>query len=690
MDEPTPNHPESTTRGVYAHAAPVYWAGGWRGILPLPIGQKKSPPTGWTGRDGRTPSYPDVQSWMDSSPSSNIALRMPPHVIGIDVDAHGHKKGAESFATLLVDLGPLPPTWISTARQDGTSGIRFYRVPAGTRWRERFAGPGIDLIHAGHRYAAVWPSTNPDAGGAPYVWIGPTGERGIGAPRIEDLPELPARWLEGLSESGEVAAPAAAVTASSTSTDPFAAPTRSWSMDEVRAELGPKLTAYRDLRTPEDSGFNQKLNDLAMFAGHFVPEFMSLEHATERLFEASEHNGSVAHQGAHAVHATIASGLGAGMRQPFRRRESDTEGSLDPSAPPPVAESDAVDRLMAEMLDVDAVLALPPPTPLIRDVLDLDSESWIISKAGGFKSFVALDMAAHVALGLPWRGRPVQQGKVVYVVAEGRKSIGQRLKAWIQTYGQRPDGLHVLPRPVQVRDAAGWATLVAACTRIEPVLIILDTQARITVGLAENDNGEMGVLTEAVRRLKEATGACVLVVHHQGRTGEDGRGASAIDGAQDTELKVVRPEGVARSDLTGTLVMDKQKDAAEDLEFEFQMRVVDLGIADDGRQLTSLALVPLDTDPFGTVARRPAPDWEERISENQGDIVAALRAHSDDSGALKAEILTWIKERRALDGRQAMPKTSFGSAVRDLKRKILITQIGQRYYLTEFIKDDES
>jgi hypothetical protein len=360
--------------------------------------------------------------------------------------------------------------------------------------------------------------------------------------------------------------------------------------------------------------------------------------------------------------------------------------------PPPVPEPDAVDRLLAEMLDVDAVLALPPPVPLIRDVLDMDSESWLISKAGGFKSFVALDMACHVVLGRAWRGQLVRQGPVVYVVAEGRKSIGLRVQAWIKTYGEKPAGLHILPRPVQVKDANGWAVLVEACRRIQPVGVILDTQARITVGLSENDNGEMGVLTEAVRRLKEATGACVLVVHHQGRSGDDARGASAIDGAQDTELKVVRPDGKDRSRLTGTLVMDKQKDAAEDVEFEFQMRVVDLGVADDGRKLTSLALAPISADPFDSLVRsKPEPDWEENLTVNMTDVLAAMRAASDETGATGADIRAWIKNLRSHEGRPDMTRTSFHSAVRDLKRREVVVAKGARYYLAELlVTEDET
>lgn len=675
---------EQTTEGVYATAALIYYEGGWRGVLPLPAGRKKSPPTGWTGHGAPYPSRADIQAWTEDRPAGNVALRMPPDVVGIDVDAYGQKPGGQSFAALEARLGPLPPTWTSTARTDEVSGIRFFRVPPGTRLRERAAGPGIELIHAGHRYAVVWPSTNPDAGGAPYVWIGPTGTRGVGAPRVHDLPELPTAWLEHLSgASADPFGDSEPVTRAE-STDPFALPSHPYSVDEAKAYVLPDYNAFKAM-TDEDVNFNQRLNDLAVLVSHFVPEFFTRADAEAWLYRAAEHNGSVAYQGASQVRATIASGLNANTWKACKR-EPEPEGSQEPPKPT----GDAVDALLAELLDIDALKALPPAEPLIWDVLDLDSESWLIAEAGGFKSFVALDWACHVVTGRPWRGRPVRRGEVVYVVAEGKKGIGKRVQAWTEVYGEEPRGLLVLPRPVQVRDGAGWATLVEACRRIQPVMVVLDTQARITVGLNENDNGEMGVLTEAVRRLREATGACVLVVHHIGRNGENARGASAIDGAQDSELKVIRPTDERdRKKLTARIVTDKQKDASEDVEFDIQMRVVDLGVSPEGRPLSSLAVEPLSTDPFGAVAVRARPDWEERYTENQADVALALAEHGDAFGATRAQVRMWVKQRRAHDGRPDMPATSFDSAVRDLVAREAVVRKGGRLFYAKHLEENE-
>lgn len=378
-------------------------------------------------------------------------------------------------------------------------------------------------------------------------------------------------------------------------------------------------------------------------------------------------------------------------------RESPENGEAAPEAGGwgPDGEA-AVAALMAKMLNREALDSIPAPTPLIRDVLDLDSESWIIGAPGGFKSFVALDWASHVALGLPWRGHPVTQGTVVYVVAEGKKGIPLRVGAWETTYGHRLDNVMFLPEPVQVKGpdsrhsgspSLQWKVLVEACRRIGPVMIVLDTQARITVGINENDNGEMGILIEAVRLLREKTGACVLVVHHTGRNGQDARGASALDGAQDTEIKVERPTGRhERAALTALVKIEKQKDGDESMEWPVQLRIVDLGVAPDGRPLSSLALEP--RGPFESAVQARPASWVENLTTNQGMVVAALREHSDRDGATVPTLRRWLKERADEGHGQALTDSSINSALRDLIKKGLIVKLGARYTLQEVLDAD--
>lgn len=248
-------------------------------------------------------------------------------------------------------------------------------------------------------------------------------------------------------------------------------------------------------------------------------------------------------------------------------------------------EAQLVEAMFAALLDVEQLRALAPPKPLINGVLDLETTAWLIGESGSYKSFVALDFAAHVGIGRPWRGHDVHQGEVLYVVAEGARGMRLRVDAWEREHGPLK-GVRFLPAPVQANDRAAWSALVTVCRRVAPALVIIDTQARVTIGLDENSNSDMSVYAERVDEIKRATGACVLTVHHLGRNGTNARGASAIDGAQDAELRVKKTGAFLIE-----LVMDKQKDQAEELPMALRLRRSEGGTdPETGRDLSSLVI----------------------------------------------------------------------------------------------------
>lgn len=186
--------------GPYEIAAHDLRRRGWS-PLPLPAGRKAPPPTGFTGYDALPVSGADVQAWLEESRGvGNVAVRTPDGVLGIDVDAYAGKPGAATMSTACELHGPLPPTVRSTSRDDGASGIYFFRVPAGRRWADR-VGTAVEVVHHGHRYAVVGPSRHPE--GRVYRWLDDQG-REVEAPRVEELPELPAAWVSAL-DCGDVA-----------------------------------------------------------------------------------------------------------------------------------------------------------------------------------------------------------------------------------------------------------------------------------------------------------------------------------------------------------------------------------------------------------------------------------------------------------------------------------------------------
>lgn len=191
----------------YAELALEYWDKGWRGVLPISRGTKGPPSKDYTGYGGVYPSYADVMAWIEDRPDDAIALRMPDDVIALDIDHYEkngkQKRGGDTLAHAESLWGKLPDTYVSSARVDCVSGIRYFKVPAGTRLMSllRFPNLGlgdVEIIQWGHRYAVVEPSVNPDAAGAPYKWMHTLDWCYTEIPDIEHLPELPPAWLEAL------------------------------------------------------------------------------------------------------------------------------------------------------------------------------------------------------------------------------------------------------------------------------------------------------------------------------------------------------------------------------------------------------------------------------------------------------------------------------------------------------------
>lgn len=253
-----------------------------------------------------------------------------------------------------------------------------------------------------------------------------------------------------------------------------------------------------------------------------------------------------------------------------------------------------VQALEAELLDSEALDSIEPLEPVIADVLYRDTLARVYGASGTFKSFMTLDFAGCVGTGTPWHGQEVTQGPVIYLVAEGMRGIRKRVRAWEQHHGRKMTGVYFLPRPVQAMDPE-WLVLVELCRRRRPALVVIDTQARVTVGVEENSNTEMGRVVDRMEQLRATSEACVLLVHHTGHDGDRGRGATAVKGALQTELGVERT-GKGLLDTQIKLKTGKQKDDEElgDVVFGLHQVALEGEFKDGGQPVTSVVLVPLD------------------------------------------------------------------------------------------------
>jgi hypothetical protein len=220
--------------------------------------------------------------------------------------------------------------------------------------------------------------------------------------------------------------------------------------------------------------------------------------------------------------------------------------------------ADRLAQLTARLVDTAGLDDIPPPDPLLDGILFRDSLAWLHGKPGHGKSFVSLDWAGCIASGFPWQRREViTKGPVVYLAAEGAAGLRQRVRAWEACTGQPMKDVAFLPVAVQLLDYTDREALIRLLAAQGPVLVVIDTQARVTVGAEENSAKDMGELVDAADRLRLATRACVLMVHHEARAGDTLRGSTALEGAATTIVRVSKDGPHLRLDNP------KQKDIAE-------------------------------------------------------------------------------------------------------------------------------
>lgn len=235
-------------------------------------------------------------------------------------------------------------------------------------------------------------------------------------------------------------------------------------------------------------------------------------------------------------------------------------------------------------------------TDTVAGLIGNQSTTVIYGQSGSGKTFVTLDLAYRVSLGLPWCGRRTMKGVVIYVAAESPRSVRRRLKALHDMHGHSDDFLS-LPEVVNMYDQSiDFAHLRIVLDAIgQPIrMIIFDTLARSMLGGNENSTEHMSTLVANGDRLRDRYRTNIVWVHHSGKDESLGaRGSSALRAATDTEIEV---KTSSRFNVT------KLRDA-DIFQVDFELRSVDIGAKKDGTTVTTCVVdwkgeaAPASNDP---------------------------------------------------------------------------------------------
>lgn len=199
-------------------------------------------------------------------------------------------------------------------------------------------------------------------------------------------------------------------------------------------------------------------------------------------------------------------------------------------------------------LDAADLLSEPDPGPTAWLVDGLIVDQALVAAVGRWKttkSYGLLDVCIAIAAGRPAFGRLTiaQPGPVIFVNEEsGRAALWRRLDALCRGRAIDREELRgrllVAPNArIRLDDLESQQQLLELGRAVRPRLFVFDPLARMKASARdENAQGDVAVLIDFLRLLRDETGAAVLFVHHTGHAGDRMRGSSDLESAWETRL----------------------------------------------------------------------------------------------------------------------------------------------------------
>lgn len=237
---------------------------------------------------------------------------------------------------------------------------------------------------------------------------------------------------------------------------------------------------------------------------------------------------------------------------------------------------------------------------IVKGVVAQEAMSVVYGPSNSGKTFFALDLAYHIAIGAQWRGRRVRQAAVLYLAAEGGRGIANRIVALRRETGVedapfalRRAGMDLLKDQADLKAVYDLAQHVKSQAEGLPLFIVIDTLSRVMAGGDENSAQDMTALIRNIDAIREATNAHIMLVHHTGKdTAKGARGHSSLRAATDTEIEVQSEDGERAAQVT------KQRDYQGGETFAFALKGVPLGVDQDGDEVKSCIVEATDSDEF--------------------------------------------------------------------------------------------
>ena len=288
---------------------------------------------------------------------------------------------------------------------------------------------------------------------------------------------------------------------------------------------------------------------------------------------------------------------------------------------------------------------------------------FLYGPSGSGKSGLAITIAIAVASGQPWAGIEIAQGAVLYIPAEDKPGIEERLVAARENAGLDPEKTHVsvvdFHKLESLSGARDEGRQVEKRLELPVALVIVDTFGAAYGDKSQDDAGPASEMMNRLDWLSRELKCCVLAIHHTGKGGS----RSAMRGSQvffDRADAVLRIDGKGG---TGTVEVEKLRNGRSGAAFKFAIGGHDLTTSQGQINVQ----VVRDVQPLTEDDRKGKDERIERAALNAADVAFAILQGVAKDG--NADIEEWrIRcDQRWAEKKPDSQKKAFFRAKKDLE-----------------------
>jgi hypothetical protein len=198
--------------------------------------------------------------------------------------------------------------------------------------------------------------------------------------------------------------------------------------------------------------------------------------------------------------------------------------------------------------EVDIFGAAEPRVWTVEGLVPAASVGAVYGPPKSMKTFVVTDLAARIAAGIPFRGREVQRGGILYFASESVPQIVERVRAWVGMHRDCSANFRLIPKALPLLDPAETLRQIAARVQFpsgDPVRLVVIDVLRSSI-TNEKENEIMAAAAATAQLAARAFGVSVVIVHHSPRQDSTRMsGGNALDGGVDWGWSVEKRDETA-------------------------------------------------------------------------------------------------------------------------------------------------